>query len=180
MLVFSLPFFFCEFHTELPLLKEPGIDPRGVFRLQTIRIACLCTTLMALRDLEDVLAPKEGRKDDLKANTLGYPGCFFLSSEERKIINKVVMHSTAFGVNSEGRLSLDGTAVLDVQELVWKGIAQGRGFLKWVMDNYSPATHAQAWCYATASVMFVETAVSMLNKFAQRQKISGADPTGEK
>lgn len=87
---------------------------------------------MALRDIDDVLAPQSHKSwpDDLKAHSFGYPGGSFLTPGERDVINKVVVHSTTFAVNSQGRLSLDGKNVLDVGELMWKGIAQGTGFLE--------------------------------------------------
>ena len=61
LLVFSHFCFLLEFKKDQDLLKNPGIDARGFFILPAIRNACLITTLMAVRDLDDFLSCRGAR-----------------------------------------------------------------------------------------------------------------------
>ncbi len=68
--------------------------------LQTIHSACLHTTLLALRDLDDVLTPRANQSppDDLKICDFGFPHSLtFLTKSERRSINKKIAHSTLPG-----------------------------------------------------------------------------------
>ena len=113
-LVFSGFFFTVEFKKERNLLNEPGMSRRSLWILPTIHDACLNTTLMAIRDIDDFLTPRMGgsRKDDLKASDLGFKeGLGFLGKTERERINKLIMHSTkvaAYG-NQEPLVGYWGT-----------------------------------------------------------------------
>jgi hypothetical protein len=99
-LVFAYPFFVCEFRRDLPL-RNTALSPLDLAGLRPVRLiticrACVYTSLMALRDMDNVLAVKRDKEppDDVKAHSFGYPGGSFLTSDERKTINKVVVHST--------------------------------------------------------------------------------------
>jgi hypothetical protein len=71
-LLFS--YFFCtaEFEADADLLGDPAKNDRS-WVLQTIQNACLNTTLIALRDFDDFLIPRNHRTepDDIKASDFG-------------------------------------------------------------------------------------------------------------
>jgi len=103
-LVFS--YFFCtlEFSKDDDLSGDAGKSDRA-WALQTIQNACLHTTLIALRDLDDFLTPRTTgcRPDDLKASDLGFRRSLsFLGKSERTAINKNIAHSTLPGAFAAG------------------------------------------------------------------------------
>ena len=98
-LVFS--FFYClvEFENDEDFQANPAKNGRAR-ALQTIRTACLHSTLIALRDLDNVLTPRAPKSevDDLKVSDFGYPaGHSFLGKSERTRINKMIAHATLPG-----------------------------------------------------------------------------------
>lgn len=130
-LVFS--YFFCtlEFREDEDFAGEPGKSDR-TWALQTIQNACLHTTLIALRDLDDFLSPRSPRSkpDDLKASDFGFPhSASFLAESERTAINKNIAHSTLPGVRTVGFR-------WDVFELATKGIRQAMLFLEWAEKHF--------------------------------------------
>ena len=133
-LVFSSFFFTSEFKKDRDLLTNPGMSWRGLFVLPTIHDACLNTTLMALRDLDDFFTPRTSNswKDDLKASDLGFEqDLHFLLKGERVRINKLIMHST------RGAISGNQNDQWDIRELTSKCISQSLFFLKWVEANFT-------------------------------------------
>ena len=139
LLAFAYPLFFLEFRKHLSLLKDPGLDIRGVYILPIIRDACLCTTLIALRDIDDVLAPRsrETKPGALKACDIGYPkASWFLTSADRQFINTIIVHSTTRAAHAEGKTRLR------IEEVFKKGIAQGIEFLAWIKANYRSQKHS--------------------------------------
>ena len=125
-LVFSV--FFCHFEFENlgENLNNRNLDRSWVQR--TTYNACLHTSLVALRDLDDFFKPrdKRTRKDDLRASDFGCP-CVrsFLTDTEREAINKGIAHITTFGAGNPN-------ARWDVWELTVKAVSQATAFLKWV------------------------------------------------
>ena len=130
-LVFS--YFFCtlEFRDDEDFVGEPGKSDR-TWALKTIQNACLHTTLIALRDLDDFLRPRtlHSEADDLKASDFGFPNpASFLATSEREAINKNIVHSTLRGVDAVGFR-------WDVFELATKGIRQAMQFLEWAEKHF--------------------------------------------
>lgn len=129
--VFSYFFFQFEFESDDDLRSDPSGNPRS-WRLETIENACLDTTLLALRDLDDFLRLRlpNTKPDDHRASDFGYPGDHsFLTSTEREDINKRVAHTTTVGSASRGFR-------WDILELETKGISQALEFLRWVESKY--------------------------------------------
>jgi hypothetical protein len=130
-LVFS--YFFCtlEFSEHEDFRGDPTKNDR-TWALQTIHEACLNTTLIALRDLDDFLMPRTARSkdDDLKASDFGFPhAASFLAESERTAINKNIAHSTLSGLLARGFR-------WDVFEIATKGIRQAMQFLEWIEQQY--------------------------------------------
>lgn len=126
--VFSYFFFQFEFESDDDLRSDPSGNPRS-WRLETIENACLDTTLLALRDLDDFFRAKT-KPDDLRASDFGYSGGHsFLTTTEREAINKRVAHTTTVGSASPGFR-------WDILELETKGISQVLEFLRWVESQY--------------------------------------------
>jgi hypothetical protein len=130
--VFSYFFFQFEFEGDEDLRSDPSRNPRA-WMLETIENACLDTTLLALRDLDDFLRPRlpNTKPDDLRASDFGYPGDHsFLTSTEREDINKRVAHTTTVG-------SASPSFRWDIVELETKGVSQALEFLRWVESEYA-------------------------------------------
>jgi hypothetical protein len=130
-LVFS--YFLCtlEFRDDKDFAGAPGKRDR-TWALKTIQNACLHTTLIALRDLDDFLGPRTrySRPDDLKACDFGFPHlASFLTKSEREAIDKNIVHSTLPGVGAVGFR-------WDVFELATKGIRQAMQFLEWAEKHF--------------------------------------------
>lgn len=135
-LVFSYFFFSVEFKKDKKFIGEflktrvPTMRGLGILIIQD---ACLNTTLMAIRDLDEFFKKRANgtRPDDLKASDLGYDeGLAFLTKSERERINKVIMHSTDTALE-------DPETAWDIGELISKCISQSLHFLNWVKANYS-------------------------------------------
>lgn len=132
-----------EFRADEDMRGSPAKNDR-TWALHTIGNACLHETLIALRDLDDFLTPRNAsvRADDLRASDFGYPrGGGFLSKSEREQIHKFVVHATTTGAeNQDFRW--------DVWELTTKCIVQSTEFLKWVEKE---KTHFRLWTAAMVS-----------------------------
>lgn len=130
-LVFA--YFFCalEFEDDEDSHADPGMNDRA-WAMKTIQNACLHTSLVALRDLDDFFAPrtKNSRPDDLKASDFGYPGSLtFLVVSERKAIDKVIVHSTLPGSEAGG-------SRWDIFDLATKCVKQSDRFLDWTEKRF--------------------------------------------
>ncbi len=126
-LLFS--YFFCtfEFEGDEDLHKDPAKNRRA-WELQTIQNACLHTTLIALRDLDDFLTPRtpSTNRDDIRASDFGMSQSLrFLSASERTDINKHIAHTTVPGAHGHGYR-------WDIFELATKAVRQSIEFLEWV------------------------------------------------
>jgi len=136
--VFSHFFFVVEFHEDKDFLHPPSRENSRAIMLHVMGDACLNETLMALRDLNDFLIPREcpSRKSKAKANDLLASdfGCLekktFLSETERTDINQLVAHTTKRGPEVY-------QYPWDVWELASKCIAQCSSFLQWIEQQYS-------------------------------------------
>jgi hypothetical protein len=140
----AFSYFYCviEFEGDEDFTADP-FDNGRAWSLQTIREACLHTTLIALRDLEDVLTPRtdRSRPDDFKISDFGFPHTLgFLAESERIAINKHIAHSTLPG-------SQPGPFRWDVFELVTKGVSQALKFLDWVAEQKG-AEQFESWSSA--------------------------------
>ena len=126
--------FFCtiEFDGDEDFRAAPTLEnfknPR-IQGLRMIRSACLHTTLIALRDLGDVLSQRpKSKPDDLRASDFGYPPvASFLAPCDRNSINKAIAHSTTFDVAASQRWNID--------TLVMKCVQQSLTFLRWLEEN---------------------------------------------
>ena len=125
--------FFCalEFDEDEEAKGDPGRNDR-TWSLQTIQNGCSHASLIAIRDLDDFLTPRDSRSkpDDLKASDFGYTESrSFLTASERNSINKRIAHTTIDGARSQGFR-------WDIWELTSKCVAQSFEFLKWVERHY--------------------------------------------
>jgi len=142
-LVFA--YFFCtlEFEDDEDFAGNPGTSNR-TWALQTLQKACLHTTLVALRDLDDFFAPRteKSRQDDLRASDFGYPGSLtFLGLSEREAINKIIVHSTLPGANA-------GETRWDIFEMATKCVKQSDQFLEWT-EQHLASDAFLTWTAAT-------------------------------
>ena len=129
--IFAYHFSMVEFAGEDALRDVSAMNGRA-WGLQTIQNACLHDTLMAIRDLNDFLSPRNDRSkpDDLKAADFGYPvNGAFLAVSELRAINKRVAHITQTGVK-------DQSTPWDIWELISKCVAQADAFLSWIEREY--------------------------------------------
>jgi hypothetical protein len=150
-LVFSYAFFKAEFKNELSLLQNPKMYGRGL-RIPAIHDACVNTTLMAIRDLDEFFTPHKSRTDDVKASDLGLgKDLKFLSKSERENINKMIMHSTTVAAYANQPIQLD------VGELSSKCVSQSFYFFKWVKENYKGKNQQQVWAAATFYTELIST-----------------------
>ena len=138
--------FFCtiEFNSDKDFSALPtqeNLKDARILGLRTIRGACLHTTLIALRDLDDVLTPRKPKSkflDDFKISDFGYARTLsFLSTSERKLINQVIAHSTLIGADLSHRW--------DVFELATKCVRQSVTFLEW-LEKHSRDPYTALWC----------------------------------
>jgi hypothetical protein len=163
-LVFSYFFFEIEFKKDKEFIdefvKEPGPDIIRGLRVGTIQAACLNTTLLTIRDIDDFLKPRsrETKSDDVKASDLGYnEGLEFLTKSERERINKIIMHSTVTAVKNYD-------ASWDIQELISKCVSQSLHFLNWVILNYPGEKHPKVWAAAIKNTELIK----MILTYAKR------------
>lgn len=120
-----------EFQEDEDARADPGKNDRA-WSLQTIQNGCLHASLLAIRDLDDFLTPRDSKSkpDDLKASDFGYPKAqSFLTSSERTAINKRIAHTTIIGAASQ-------QFNWDIWELTSKCVAQSFEFLKWIESHY--------------------------------------------
>lgn len=128
-------YYFCvfEFKDNEDMRDDPSRNDRA-WLLQTIGNACLDTTLIALRDIDDFLTPRSLKKakiDDIRASDFGYMESHtFLTQSDREHINKLIAHTTTAGAHAQGFR-------WDVLELTSKGISQIQAFLEWVVKEYA-------------------------------------------
>jgi hypothetical protein len=149
--VFDCHFCLMIFEDDEAMRESPAQNPR-TWALQGIQNACVDSTLLALRDLDDFLTPGRGKPDDLKASHFGFrKDCHFLTKTERESINKLIAHSTLAGAQRQA-------SGWDVLELVSKGVSQSLEFLKWIIVTY--IGHFNLW---TAAIQTQRTLESRLN-----------------
>jgi hypothetical protein len=163
-LVFS--YFFCtlEFSEDEDFAGDATKNDR-TWALQTIHEACLHTTLIALRDLDDFLTPRTARskEDDLKASDFGFPhAASFLTESERTDVNKKIVHSTLPGVHAEGFR-------WDVFEMATKGIRQSMQFLEWAEQHFG-LEHFLPWTAAFACRRKTQAIYDYIAKQVERHK----------
>lgn len=143
-LLFSYHFCTLEFQNDEDFEADVSENDRA-WMLRTIQNACLHTSLIALRDLDDFFTPrtKSTRKDDLRASDFGMETSLrFLLENERTWINKLIAHTTQHGAGKAGY-------PWDILELISKAVAQCDAFLKWIEDHYS-LEHFNTWTAAVA------------------------------
>jgi hypothetical protein len=138
--VFSHFFFVIEFQKDKDFHHPSSIEDSRALMLTVMSDACLNETLMALRDLNDFLIPREcpSRKNkggvkakdtDLLASDFGYLENKTFLSSERTDINQLVAHTTKRGPEVY-------KYQWDVWELTSKCIAQCSSFLQWVEQRH--------------------------------------------
>lgn len=131
-------YFLCilEFEDDPDLTEDPTKTFRA-WSLYTIQNACMESTLIAIRDLDDILSlrsdKKQNRKDDLRVSDFGFPsGARFLSTTERDDINKLIAHSTTAGIGLPQKR-------WHIWDLTSRTVAQSLAFLTWIEDHYTPS-----------------------------------------
>lgn len=146
-LVFS--YFYCvvEFEGDEDFVAEPFENGRA-WALQTIRSACLHTTLIALRDLDDVLTPRvlenskkrrRTRTSDFRISDFGYPNALsFLAPSDRDRINQEIAHTTKSGSNQLA-------ARWGIFKLATKGVRQSLRFLQWAERQFADTHPTVSW-----------------------------------
>jgi len=165
-LLFSYHFCILEFRDDEDLTKERGENDR-VWMLKTIQTACLHTSLIALRDLDDFFTARtpQTKKDDLRASDFGMGGSFtFLTADNRKWINKLIAHTTKHGAAQLGYQ----WALLD---LIAQAVAQCDAFLEWIKKNYS-LDHFYTWTAAVAIQAKTKAILKAVQDEAEREKCS--------
>jgi hypothetical protein len=163
-------YFWCalEFEHDEDLRAEPTHNHRA-WTLQTIENACIDSTLMGLRDLDDFFTPRPPgpRTDDLKACDFGYTGRHsFLTQSERRKINKIIAHTTTVGAASRGYR-------WDVLELASKGISQAWMFLQWVEKEYG-IPHVMLYTAALAIRKRTEAQMALITQEAKKRRVTGS------
>jgi hypothetical protein len=162
-LLFSYHFCILEFQNDDDFHKEAS-DGSRAWMLKTIKNACLHTSLMALRDMNDFFTPmsKKSREDDLLASDFGMEGTFgFLTVDERTWINKLIAHTTQHGLeNAEYRW--------DILELLSKAIAQCNAFLEWIKKIYS-LDNVHIFIVAVVMQKKVESILKAIHEESNRQ-----------
>jgi hypothetical protein len=137
--VYSHFFFVIEFQEDKDFRRPASIQNSRALMLQVMGNACLNESLMALRDLNDFLVPREcpsrkkskAKPDDLLASDFGYmENKTFLTEAERKAINQLIAHTTKHGPANDQHQ-------WDVWELSSKCVAQCSSFLQWIEQRYS-------------------------------------------
>lgn len=161
--VFSYFFFSVEFKKDEKFIQEftqnPGPDIRGI-GLLVIQGACLNSTLVAIRDIDDFFKPRDAksRNTDLKASDLGHAeGLEFLTADERKRISTIIVHSTDSAVKN-------WDTSWDIQELISKCVSQSLHFLNWAVTNYPGENHPKVWAVAIKHT----TLIKMILTYAKR------------
>jgi hypothetical protein len=160
LLAFSYFFFTIEFKKELHF---PPSHPtrRTLWILPTIRAACLGTTLMVIRDVDNFLTPRteDSRPDDVKASDLGLKeDLSFLARSERRRINKLIIHSTTVAAYEKQDVPWD------IGELTLKCAYQGLHFLKWVQTNLTSKEYPRVW----AAAGFYSMQLEAILKYAEK------------
>ena len=139
-LLFAYHFCVVEFEGD-ERLDEDVAECDRAWMLKTIQNACLHTSLIALRDIDDFFSPKKSKPDDLRALDYGMTGSRqFLAVDERNSINTLIAHTTTHGASKVGYR-------WDILELTSKAVAQCDTFLQWIMDYYS-LEHFNIWTAA--------------------------------
>lgn len=168
-LVFA--YFYCiiEFEEDEDFTADPTENGRA-WSLKTIRHACRNTTLIALRDLDDVFLPRSSKArrswpSDFKISDFGYPkGLTFLADAERDRINEEIAHSTLPG-------SALRTQPWDIFELATKGIQQSLEFLDWAGKHFNDAERVVAgWTALYCRNRTQQTYDYFANVFKERQQ----------
>lgn len=148
-----------EFREDDDMGGDPSKNDR-TWALHTIGNACLHETLIAIRDIDDFLTPRNAnaRADDLRASDFGFTkGGGFLSRTEREQIHKFVVHATTTGAeNQDFRW--------DVWELTTKCVTQSVEFLQWV-EGEKP--HFRLWTAA----MVARTKSQKIHDFLAQQAV---------
>lgn len=162
--MFSYHFCVLEFQDNADFLGVPS-DGDRTWMLKTIQDACLHTSLIALRDLDDFFTPrsKNARPDDLKASDFGMKkALLFLTTEERNWINKLVTHTTQHGA---GKLKCRW----DILVLISKAVAQCDAFLEWIKQNYS-LENFNTWTAAATMQAKTKAILKSIQEESKRQK----------
>jgi len=163
-LLFSYHFCVLEFRDDEDCRREASENDR-TWMLKTIQSACLHTSLIALRDLEDFFTPRTSgsKPDDLKASDFGMEDKLgFLTSDERQLINKLIAHTTKLGAAAVGHR-------WDLLELISKAVSQCDQFLDWVKENYS-SEHFHIWTAAVATQAKTKVILKAIQAAADHQQ----------
>ena len=162
--VFAYFFWVLEFWEDSDLHDDPAKNPRA-WRLKSIHNACLDTSLIALRDLDDYLVPRSAKTkpDDLRASDFGYKESHtFLTLSEREKINKLIAHTTTAGAVTQD-------FHWDMLELVTKGVSQNLFFLKWAEKKYG----VRYFHLYTATFLIrsqTESSLALMTKEAEKRR----------
>ncbi|MBK1831337.1 hypothetical protein JIN77_11410 [Verrucomicrobiaceae bacterium R5-34] len=167
-LLFSYHLCILTLRDEDEFFADPSLNGRS-WAFSTIRKACLNSTLIAIRDIEDFLSPriispkkKRTREDDLRASDFGFDRELnFLSKDERDSINKLVAHTTQLG-------AMNWQFRWDIIELVSKAFSQCSVFLEWAKTEFSNMD-SDAWMLAMVAQSQSEKILKLIHSEAERE-----------
>jgi len=159
-LLFAYHFSVAEFKGDKDFSKDVSESNRA-WALKTIQNACLHSSLMAVRDLDDFFTPRTSKTqmDDLRASDFGMlKSLRFLIDNERISINKLIAHTTQHGSSNLGYK-------WDIHELIFKAAAQCDAFLEWIKDSCNSSDHFETWTSALA----IQAKTKSILKWAQKE-----------
>lgn len=172
-LLFSYHFCIFEFREDDDFDGNVAENDRA-WSLKTIRNACLHTSLIALRDLDDFFTPRTRniKRDDLRASDFGCPRTLrFLTEDERKWINKLIAHTTQHGALKRGY-------GWDILELISKAIAQTDAFLEWMKSAYIDS-HLDTWLAALGTQARTKSILKAIQTEATLEKSEAEAAAGQ-
>lgn len=162
-LLFSYHLCILTLRDEDGFFADPSLNGRS-WAFSTIRKACLNSTLIAIRDIEDFLSARtrHTKKDDLRASDFGFDRELnFLSKDERGCINKLVAHTTQLGaMNRQFRW--------DIIELVSKAFSQCSVFLEWAKTEFSNVD-SDTWMLAVVAQSQSDKILKLIHTEAERE-----------
>ncbi|MBK1880565.1 hypothetical protein [Pelagicoccus mobilis] len=160
-------YYFCtfEFIDDEDFHADTGESGRS-WSLSTIQNACLHTSLLALRDIDDFFKPrdKNTRPDDMRASDFGATTPMsFLSKNERLSINKLIAHSTYHGApNLKFRW--------DILELMYKAEAQISSFIDFIKTHFPIGSHTDTQLLAILVQKRTKSTLSWIRTEIERRK----------
>ncbi|HYT58787.1 MAG TPA: hypothetical protein VEL06_01365 [Haliangiales bacterium] len=164
-LLFAYHFCTLEFEHDQDFTRDASENDRA-WSLKTIQNACLHTSLIALRDLDDFFTPRNRttRSDDLRASDFGLARSLsYLTKGERERINKLIAHST-----QHGAANVDYK--WDILEMMSKAVPLSLAFLDWIKTDYS-LLQFNMWTAAAGIYAKTNAVFEYVKKEAEKRRV---------